>query len=268
VLTGKLGEAPLIHLAPGSFTLILLDAPIVRESVQVEGRDRFARVDPSDQGITLALAGPLQPTERLALRFSYREGFPSSVVLLLTGRVEQPDIMVSVSRPPQTIEACQVELTSQRERCEAQRQELAALKTRPAAMDPAAVGLTEWGDMTQLQVLNLEVQCSKARGEIRPSQCRGFKTTTWVVAVFEATNPGSEPWAPAWAEFTPMAGGPPRRAHQVMSRQASIPPGGTVGVAVEVQFPTRSKEEGRGLHILRVCDGAGSRCLSIADVKL
>ncbi|HLL05245.1 MAG TPA: DUF2381 family protein [Myxococcaceae bacterium] len=269
VLTGKPGEAPLIHLAPGSFTLIILDAPIVRESVQVEGHDRFARVDPSDQGITLALAGPLKPTERLALRFTYREGFPSSALLLLTGRLEQPDIMVSVSRPPQTIEACQVELTSQRERCEAQRKELDELKARPATLDPAVVGLTEWGDMTKLRVLDLETPCLRALGELRVSQCRGFETATWIVAVFEVTNSGSAPWAPAWAELTPMAGGPPRRAHQVLSRQASIAPGGTVGVSVEVRLPTRSKEKRiKELHMLRVCDAAGSRCLSMHGVEL
>jgi hypothetical protein len=56
VLTGKAGESPVLYLAPDTPTFILLDAPIVRESVQVEGRSRFARVDPGDQGITLVLA--------------------------------------------------------------------------------------------------------------------------------------------------------------------------------------------------------------------
>lgn len=42
VLTGKAGEASLIYLTPGTFTFIILDAPIIRESVQVEGRARFA----------------------------------------------------------------------------------------------------------------------------------------------------------------------------------------------------------------------------------
>lgn len=35
VLTGKAGESPLLFLAPDAPTSILLDAPIVRESVQV-----------------------------------------------------------------------------------------------------------------------------------------------------------------------------------------------------------------------------------------
>jgi hypothetical protein len=58
----------------------------VRESVEVEGRARFAVVDVGDRSVTLSPAVPLRPGERLALRLTYREGFPSSVVFLLTGR--------------------------------------------------------------------------------------------------------------------------------------------------------------------------------------
>ena len=54
VLTGKAGESPVIYLAPDAPTLILLDAPIVREPVQVEVRARFAVVDVGDRTVTLA----------------------------------------------------------------------------------------------------------------------------------------------------------------------------------------------------------------------
>jgi hypothetical protein len=78
VLTGKAGESPLISVAPGTFTLIILDAPLVRESVEVEGRARFAVVDVGDRTVTLSPTGALGPAERLALRITYREGFPSN----------------------------------------------------------------------------------------------------------------------------------------------------------------------------------------------
>ncbi len=76
VLTGKAGESPLLYLAPDTFTLIVLDAPIVRESVQVEGRARFAVVDVGDQIITLAPAVALGPGERLALQLHLPRGVP------------------------------------------------------------------------------------------------------------------------------------------------------------------------------------------------
>ncbi|WP_224373074.1 DUF2381 family protein [Hyalangium versicolor] len=268
VLTGKAGESPLIYLAPGSFTFIVLDAPIVRESVQVEGRARFARVDPSDLGITLVLAAPIAPTERLALRFTYREGSPESVVFLLTGQPGEVDTVVSVSRPQQTVEACRVELAVTRERCEAQSGELEELKARPPAVSPAAVALAGLVDADGMMVLVWQ-ECRRAKGEFRIDQCRVLAASTWTVVVFEVSNPGAEPWTPAWAEVTPAAGGVARRARAVLSGQVAIPPGGTVSVAIEVEMPGREPEAWlQALHSLRVCNADGSRCLSVPQVTL
>ena len=269
VLTGQAGESPVIYLAPGTVTLILLDAEIVRESVQVEGRDRFARVDPGDSGITLALRAPLRPGEQLALRFTYREGSPSSVKLLLTGQPGQVDTVVNVSRPQQTAEACREELSATRERCEAQARELEELKARPSAVSPAAVALAGFVDLYGMTARDFSEECFQVRGELRPVACRGLGGTTWSAIVLEVSNTGGETWTPAWAEVTPAAGGEPRRARAVLSGQATIPPGGTVSVAVEVEMPVRAKEEWlQALHALRVCDAAGSRCLFVPKVRL
>jgi uncharacterized protein (TIGR02268 family) len=269
ILTGKAGESPLLYLSPDTPTLILLDAPIVRESVEVEGRARFARVDPGDQSITLALAVPLGPKERLALRFTYREGSPSSVVFLLTGQAGAVDTVLNVSRPQQTVEACRVELSATRERYEAQRKELEELKARPSAVSPAAVALAGLVDLTGMKIGDFRTGCREVEGEFRAAQCRGLGASTWTVVVLEVSNGGAEPWTPAWAEVAPIAGGEPRRARAVLSGQAAIPPGGTVSVAVEVEMPVRETEAWLlQPHTLRVCDASGNRCLSVPFVKL
>jgi uncharacterized protein (TIGR02268 family) len=235
----------------------------------VEGRARFARVDPSDQGITLALAAPLAPTERLALRFSYREGSPQSVVFLLTGQPGEADTVVNVSRPQQTFEACRVELSATRERCGAQAKELEELKSRPPVVSPAAVALAGLVGAEGMKVQEFREECSRVKGEFGADECRGLAASTWAVVALEVSNTGPEPWAPAWAEVTPAAGGEPRRARAVLSGQATIPPGGAVSVAVEVDMPAR--EPGAWLsepHTLRVCNADGNRCLSIPLVTL
>jgi uncharacterized protein (TIGR02268 family) len=269
VLTGKAGESHLLYLSPDAPTFILLDAPILRESVQVEARARFARVDPSEQGITLALAVPLAPAERLALRFTYREGSPQSVVFLLTSQPGTVDMVVNVSRPQQTVEACRVELSATRERCEAQAKELQELKARPPAVSPAAVALAGLVDWEGMQVNDFWTACRDVAGELLAAQCTGLAASTWTVVVLEVSNTGPEPWAPAWAEVTPAAGGEPRRARTVLRGQAAIFPGGTVSVAVEVEMPVRKPEAWlQEPHSLRVCNADGSRCLSVPLVKL
>ena len=269
VLTGKAGESPLIYLAPDAPTFILLDAPIVRESVEVEGRARFAVVEVGDQSVTLSPSVALGPGERLALRFTYREGFPSSVVFLLTGQPGAADGVVNVRRPQQTVEACRLELSATRERCEAQAKELEELKARPPAVSPAAVALAGVVDLKGMRGKDFGRACFEVRGELRPVECRALGASTWTVVVLEVSNTGAEPWAPAWAEVTPAAGGAPRRARAVLSGQATIPPGGSVSVAVEVEMPERERDEWlSAAHVLRVCNGDGSRCLSVPEVRL
>jgi uncharacterized protein (TIGR02268 family) len=270
VLTGKAGESPLIYLAPGVVTMIRLDARIIPESVQVEGRARFAVVEVGDQSVTLSPAVALAPGERLALRVTYREGSPSSVVFLLTGQPGTADGLVDVSRPQQTVEACRVELSATRERCEAQAKELEALKAQPAALSPAAVALAGFVNEKGMRGLWFNQGCREARGgELRPVVCWGLGGATWSVVVLEVSNTGGEPWAPAWAEVTP-AGGEPRRARVVLPVQATIPPGGVVLLAVEVEMPKRKEPEEwlSALHTVRVCNGDGSRCLSVPQVWL
>ena len=269
VLTGKAGDSPLIYVAPGTVTAILLGAQIVRESVQVEGRARFAVFEVSDQGVTLSPLAALGPGERLALRVTYREGSPASVVFLLTGQPGAADGLVNVSRPPQTFEACRMELSATRERCEAQARDLDSLKARLAALSPAAVALAGFVNEKGLRGQIFDQGCFDARGgELRPARCWGLGGATWSVVVLEVSNTGGEPWAPAWAEVTP-AGGEPRRARAVLSGQATIPPGGVVSVAVEVEMPARESEAWlRALHTVRVCNADGSQCLSIPEVTL
>jgi uncharacterized protein (TIGR02268 family) len=268
VLTDKADESSLIYLVRGRVTMILLSAPIVREAVEVEGRARFAVVEVGDQSITLVPAVQLKPGERLAVHVTFREGFPSSAVLFLTGSTSEPDSMVSVSRPQQPIEACTVELSAARERCAAQSKELETPRARPLSASPAAVALAGLVDMKGVRVEKVR-QCEDVTGGFRAAQCKALAASTWVVVVLEVSNKGAEPWAPAWAVFTPEVGGESRRARAVLAMQASIPPGATASVSIEVELPARAPGEWlRALHTLRVCDAAGSRCLSLPQVEL
>ena len=271
ILTGEAGESPVISLALGSFTLLVLDAPIVRESIELEGRARFAVVDVGDRSVTLAPAVPLGPGERLALRVTYREGLPATVLFLLTGQPGQVDSVVTVSRPPQPAEACRVELSALHERCDAQGKELEELRARPPAISPAALGFAVLSGLVDRKGMKVEQNRSRSSedGELLSERYTALAASTWTVVALEVSNTGTEPWEPAWAELTPVAGGEPLRARSVLSRQAPLPPGSSVSVAVEVEMPVRAQKGWlKEWHILRLCDAAATRCLSGLRVKL
>jgi hypothetical protein len=161
-----------------------------------------------------------------------------------------------------------VELSTTRERCEAQAKELEALKARPPVVSPAAVALAGLADKHGITARDFAAACVEVTGELRPVRCKGLGAATWSVVVLEVSNTGA-PWVPAWAEVTPAAGGAPRRARAVLPVQATIPPGGPVSVAVDVEMPEREPQDWlKAPHSLRVCNEDGSRCLFVPLVKL
>ncbi len=112
-------------------------------------------------------------------------------MFLLTGQPGAADAVVNVSRPQQTVEACRVELSATRERCEAQAKELEELKARPPAVSPAAVALAGLVDEHGMRGADFGEECFEARGaELRPVTCRGLGASTWSVVVLEVSNTG------------------------------------------------------------------------------
>jgi uncharacterized protein (TIGR02268 family) len=257
-----------IRVAPGFLTTLLLDAPIERLAVEVEGRDRFSVMDAGDQLIGLMPESPLGPEESLTLRARYRAGSPEFVEFRLIAAPAEVDTVVTVNRPQEPTEACQAELLAARQRCEAQEQELEQLKAWLPATSPAALGLAGLVDKDGVKV---ERDPDKVAG-LRPLKSTGLtrmRAAEWAVVVLHAVrNSGQGPWAPTWAEFTPMAGGPPRKARALLPLRVAIAPGEEVRMAIEVEMPQRDRREWLNeRYSLTLCDGA-RHCLTIQDLKL
>lgn len=268
VITGQPGEPHDIRVAPGVLTTLLLDAPIERRAVKVAGRDRFAVMDAGDQLIALMPESPLGPEESLTLHARYRAGSPEFVEFRLIAAPAEVDTVVTVNRPQLPTEACQAEVLAARHRCEAQEQELKQLKAWLPAASPAALGLA---GLVGEGGVKVEQDSSKVAG-LRPLESVGLtrmRAAEWAVVVLhKVRNHGQEPWAPTWAEFTPMAGGPPRKARALLPLRGVIAPGEQVRMAIEVEMPLRERREWLTEHYaLTLCDGA-RHCLAVQDLKL
>lgn len=265
IITDRTGKPHDIRVAPGFLTTLLFDAPIERLSVEVEGRERFSVMDAGDQLIGLMPELPLGLKESRTLRVRYRAGDLEFAEFRLIADPAEVDTVVTVSRPQLPAEACQAELIAARQRCEAQEQELKAWL--PAA-SPAALGLAGLvgEDGVKVEPHDGTVAGLGSRQSVVLTRMRA---ADWAVVVLRAvTNTGQEPWAPAWAEFTPMAGGPPRKARALLPLQVAIAPGEVVSMAVEVEMPRRGREEWlTERYSLTLCDEA-RHCLTVQDLKL
>ncbi|HVG62545.1 MAG TPA: DUF2381 family protein [Hyalangium sp.] len=132
VPTGKIEE---VCISPWLATTFSFDADVVRESITLEGRERFAKVDPGDSTLKLVPSEKLVPGERLKLTLRFKDGAaPASTVFTLVVQAAQADTYVEVHREKRTVESCQQELkesAAELQQCRAENEQLRAAKGAP-----------------------------------------------------------------------------------------------------------------------------------------
>jgi uncharacterized protein (TIGR02268 family) len=130
--TGKMEE---VCISPELTTAISLDADIQRESVTLEGRERFAKVEVSESILKLVPSEKLVPGERLRLTLRFKDGAtPASMALILVVQAAQADTYVEVHREKRTVESCQQELresAAELQQCREENEQLRAAKGAP-----------------------------------------------------------------------------------------------------------------------------------------
>lgn len=267
LVTGQTGESHDVRVAPGFLTTIRLDAPLVREAIEVEGRARFT-LDAGDQTLSVEPLAPLGPHESRILRVPYQAGSPAFAVLRLLAATDEVDTVITVIRPQPSAETCLPALTAAQERSEAQSREVEQLKAQLPAASPAALGLAGLVDKEGVKVQQHWAHVT-GPGRLEPEGLTLMRASQWAVVILHGVrNAGQELWAPEWAEFTPTAGGPPRRARALLPLQVAIAPRESVSMAVEVEMPLRDRTKWlRESYTLALCDAAG-RCLTLQDVPL
>ncbi len=124
-----------VCISPALTTALSLDADIQRESVTVEGRERFAKVEVSDSFLKLVPSEKLVPGERLLLTLRFKDGAsPASMALILVVQAAQADTHVEVHREKRTVESFQQELkesAAELQQCRVENERLRAAKGAP-----------------------------------------------------------------------------------------------------------------------------------------
>jgi uncharacterized protein (TIGR02268 family) len=96
-------------------TVFSFDTEISRDSVSIQGRDRFEKVEASDSAIILKPKHNLTPGERYLLSVSFLDGAaPESVTFLLVAHPALATRQIDVFRRARPIEACQQEVQEAR----------------------------------------------------------------------------------------------------------------------------------------------------------
>ncbi|HZI07089.1 MAG TPA: DUF2381 family protein [Archangium sp.] len=240
---------PEVRVAANVATYLRFDAPIDKDSVEVEGRAaRFRLVDPGEHTLTLEPSVEPGAGEKLRVRVRYKDGAsPAYATLTLVSHSTRVDKEVEVVRRPRTPEAME------------------AASARCETGGPAGLVLSG-------QLDRAGVQATEFRGRAAPDNKSGlttgqgtvYRATLWIVVAVRITNlPGQKPWVPGSARLFSAEGTPLRVRLVRLQGKSQLQPGESGDVVVEADVPSASNR----LFRLELLDAAGGRLLPIHEVR-
>ncbi|MBJ6763071.1 DUF2381 family protein [Myxococcaceae bacterium JPH2] len=145
--SGSGGVVPEVVIGPGLSTTFLFDADIQADRLDLEGRERFARLAGGASHVVVLPSADLRPGERLRFSVSYRDGAaPTRATFLL--RAAEPgqpvERQVEVNRRPRTVESYRVEVAQLEAQVESLRTELRQVQgAAPSACERTPPATTE-----------------------------------------------------------------------------------------------------------------------------
>ncbi len=233
---------PEVRGAAGVPTWLRFDAPIDRESLEVEGLGSRVRwVDTGAHTVAVELLQDLERGRNLSVRVRYRDGAsPQQAVLSLVSHPTQVDKEVEVVRRSEPPVVLNVE-----------------------AGGPA--GFPEQVDGRGLRARSFRARIPLGNPSgLKVRKSEGYRTTSHAFVRLLIRNlPGQKSWAPGVVRLSSMDGTAVGVRHFRLDK-SPLQPGDTAEVVVETEAPMR----GQTFFRLELVDTEGGRLLSLDDVEL
>ncbi|HYO64896.1 MAG TPA: DUF2381 family protein, partial [Archangium sp.] len=243
VVVSRPGEpVPEVRAAAGVTTWLRFDAPIDRESLELDGLGARVRlVDVGEHTVAVELLQELEPGRRLSVRVRYRDGAaPQQAVLALVSHPTQVDKEVEVVRRPAPPVVLNVE-------------------------GGGPGGSPEQGDTRGLRATRFRARIPPGNTSgLKVRSSEGYRTTSHAFIRLVIRNlPGQKPWTLGAVRFSCVDGTAVGVRH-IRLDKSPLQPGDTGEVVVETEAPVSSQT----LFQLELMDSEGGRPLSLEDVEL
>ncbi|MFY2559344.1 DUF2381 family protein [Corallococcus terminator] len=255
-----------VFVSPGLYTMLLFDADILPDSMELEARNLFTRVDMGQATVRLDLSPRASPGERLRFSVRFRDGAaPTGASFLLVVHPAKADAVVEVFRSARTVESYQQEAREARAEAMHLKNENARLVSErklPGGLTGliAIEGLDVHGVAGRLLTESLSFD---SRNALKPSQqVRSYRSKNRVaVEVLLADMRGGQPWSADGAALRDPSG----VELKVLSiwQEAPITVAEATRVIVEAAAPANAA---RGTFTLKLWEADGPRTVTIGNV--
>jgi uncharacterized protein (TIGR02268 family) len=261
--TSKVHE---VCISPLLVTLLSFDTDIVRESVTLEGAERFVKAETGESTLKLVPSEKVLPGERLRLTVRFKDELaPVSAAFWLVVHPARPEPLVEVSRQKRSVESCQQEVMEKHFQLRQCREENARLHAEePLPMGLAA--LLDAGLMDKKGVSPKDISQTVTlppESPFRLEQLFSYRSSKRVaIEVWLKAKQEAPPWTAARAELV----GPGGRAVQVLSlRQREPVRFGSLPQRVLIDAEA-TQEEAQGTFTLKVWNEGGPKSLILSGV--
>lgn len=259
------GPPPELCVSPGLSTTLLFDQELATDAVELEGRERFRRVEATGSLLVLVPSEKLAPGERLRLKVRFKETGPAaSAAFMLAVYRDQAEQQIEISSPPAP-GTCQAELQRKEEelqRCLDQRASPPpqALASLAALMMESAI---EPRLLTTKRLTSPSVITAPAEG-LAVMRVSLHRSRSRFVVEVRVMNTGPEkPWVAAGAAFLGRSGEVLEPFHVLQSQP--LAPGEIGQVWVEAPVPAVGPI---GPWALEVWDGERTRTFTLKGLRL
>lgn len=261
------GDAQPVCISPGQTTVFSFDADLVPDSVMVEEREGFTRVDPGASMLKLVPSERVPLGKSLRLMVHFADGAaPSSASLVLVAHADEATSLVEVHRQKRTAESYKQELKAMEEEVRQLRGEVARLradKAGPGGLRGLLASGVIGGEGLATKDL-LPTHTVPPTSSLRVTAIRAYRSARRVALAVELENLKS---APAWTAegATLTLEGRKGVTLKVLPvwQDAPITPGRSRLVVVESEV---TGDEARGTFTLRLREEGGARTVTIGDV--
>lgn len=257
-----------VCISPLLVTVLSFDTDIVRESVTLEGAERFVKVELGESTLKLVPSEKVLPGERLRLTLRFKDGgAPVSVALWLVVHPARAEPLVEVIHQKRSVESCQLEVTEkdiELRQCREENARLHAEAPVPVGLSALLdVGLMDWTGVLPKELTRTVKQPPES--PLGLERVFSYRSSTRVaIEVWLRAKQDAPPWKAAGAELVGRGG----RTVRVLSlRQREPVRFGDGDNEQRVLIDAEATEkEAQGTFTLKLWDADGVRSVVLGGV--
>jgi uncharacterized protein (TIGR02268 family) len=262
------GELPTVCISPGQASTLSFDSDFLRDSLALEGREKFTKVDAGQSTLKLVPSEKLVPGEKLRLTVRFMDDdAPAGAAMMLVVHAVQATPYVEVHREKRTVESCQRELREKEaalQQCRAENERLHNERSGPGGI----IGLRASGVMDGTGVSSRKITNGVTEGATNAlimTRVTAYRSAMRVAVEVLLKVPKDAPaWKPENATLTFQGRkGVELKGVTLWSPEPIVPGlrGGTVSVEAET-----SPDVAEGTFTLKLWDASGARTVTISGI--